>query len=101
MMRAGAKFMAAGTRVKVNNPGAVPQTSVWDDDGQRTSTSVKKRLQQLFFKGDRRISAQIVYVGSESERERLRRKNQIKVEIRDAAGSCIVITAGTGDVRAA
>lgn len=94
------KFIAAGTRVKVISPGTVPVWSTWEDDAHRTSNSVKKRLQQLFFKGDRRIEARVHYVASETDRERLRRKEQVKVEIRDAAGSTIVITADPGNLKA-
>lgn len=101
MMGATAKHLSAGTRVKVIEPMSVPTDSAWDDDGQRTSTPVKKRLQQLFFKGDRRVQASIVYVASESVRAMLKRKNQFKVELRDPAGSSVVITAGTDVIRAA
>jgi hypothetical protein len=93
--------LAAGTRVKVKTPGSVPQWSVWDDDKQRTSNPVKKRLQQLFFRGDRRISASVVYIGNESLRDRLRSRNQVKVEVRDPAGACIVILADSQNLTAA
>lgn len=86
--------------MKIRNPGAVPQWSTWDDDGQRTSTPVKKRLQQMFFKGDRRISAEVLYIGSESERDKLRAHGRVKVQIRDAAGSIIVVTADTENLAA-
>lgn len=95
------RAFTAGTRVKVRQPMAVPVDSAWDDDGQRTSNSVKKRLQQLFFKGDKRIQAEVVYVSSESLRAKLKRKEQIKVSLRDAAGSRVVITASVNDVHAA
>lgn len=93
--------LAAGTRVKVKAPGSVPQWSAWDDDHQRTSTPVKKRLQQLFFRGDRRITASIVYIGSEALRDRLRARNQVKVELRDPAGASIVILADSQNLTAA
>lgn len=93
--------LAAGTRVKVKSPGTVPQWSVWDDDKQRTSTPVKKRLQQLFFRGDRRISASLVYIGSEALRDRLRARNQVKVEVRDPAGASIIILADATNLTAA
>ncbi len=93
--------LTAGTRVKVRQPMSVPVDSAWDDDGQRTSNSVKKRLQQLFFKGDRRIQAEVVYVSSESLRDKLKRKQQIKLSLRDLAGARIVITASVNDVHAA
>lgn len=97
-MKAQTKYISAGTRVRVANAGAVPQNSTWDDDHQRTSTPVKKRLQQLFFKGDRRLQCQIVYIGSESQRDQLRRKNLVKVELRDPTGSRITITADADNV---
>ena len=97
-MKSATKYMTAGTRVKVSTPGPVPVTSVWDDDRQRCSPSVKKRLQALFFKGDRRISSQVVYIGSESMRERLKKKNLMKVELRDPAGSRIIITADADNI---
>ncbi len=93
--------LAAGMRVKVRNPGGVPEWSKWDDDGQRTSNAVKRRLQQLFFRGDRRIAASVVYVSNESLRARLKARKQLKVELRDPAGARIVILADAGNVVAA
>jgi hypothetical protein len=93
--------LAAGTRVKIKNPGTVPEWSVWDDDRQRTSTPVKKRLQQLFFRGDRRITASLVYISNESLRDRLRARNQVKVELRDPAGASITILADASNLTAA
>ncbi len=87
------KFMAAGTRVKVVESGAVPEWSDWDDDGGRTSTSVKRRLQQLFFRGDRRISAEVVYISNEAQRDKLRNLGRVKVQAKDQAGSMVVFTA--------
>lgn len=97
-MRTAAKHYTAGARVKVADPGPVPQWSAWDDDRQRTSTPVKKRLQQLFFKGDRRVTAQIVYIGSETVRQQLKKKGQIKVQLRDPSGSTITITADANNL---
>lgn len=85
--------VSAGTRVRVKDAIPVPTWSTWDDDGQRTSNPVKKRLQKQFFSGDRRIAAEVIYIGSESERDRLRSNGRVKVQIRDSAGSMIVITA--------
>jgi hypothetical protein len=100
MMGAASKSLAAGTRVKVTEPMAVPADSIWDRC-ERTSTSVKKRLQQLFFSGDRRVSGSVVYIVGETERARLKRKEHVKVELRDAGGSAIVITAPISALRAA
>ena len=87
------KNFAAGTKVRVAEPTEVPEWSEWDDDGGRISSSVKKRLQQMFFRGDKKLGAEIVYIASEEERERLRRKGQTKVRIRDQSGCAITITA--------
>ena len=95
------KSIAAGTRVKVTTPGSVPDWSSWDNDGHRVSNSVKKRLQQLFFIGDRRVSGAVVYIIKESEREKLRRSGWVKVEVRDASGSSVVFTANSENLRAA
>lgn len=92
--------LAAGTRVKVKQPGLVPEWSVWDPC-QRTSNAVKKRLQTMFFRGDRRVSAEIVYIASESVRQRLRAQGRIKVELRDVAGSSVVILADANNLRSA
>lgn len=100
-MKKSAKFMNAGTKVRVAVPSGVPNWSVWDDDHQRTSTPVKKRLQELFFKGDKKISGSIVFIGSESLRDELRRKNLVKVEVRDPAGCRIVITADAANLHVA
>jgi hypothetical protein len=94
------RSIAAGTKVKMATPATVPVWSTWDDDGHRTSNSVKKRLQQMFFKGDRRIAAEVIYISSESEREKLRNLSRCKLQIRDAAGSVIVITADSTQLKA-
>lgn len=95
------KHVSAGTRVRVATPGPVPAWSTWECDSQRTSTAVKRRLQQLYFNGDRRVSAEVVYVSSEHERDRLRRSERVKVQLRDAAGSTVVITACANNIRQA
>ena len=87
------KFLAAGTKVRVTEPREVPTWSTWDDDKGRTSTPVKKRLQTMFFKVHKKITAEVVYIARESEREKLRRKGQIKLRIRDTNGSMLSITA--------
>lgn len=100
MMAASAKFVSVGTRVRIKDPGAVPVWSAWDDDGQRTSTPVKKRLQKQFFSGDRRIQGRVMYVGNEAERDKMKSLGRVKVEIRDQAGSMLVITAPVDNIHA-
>lgn len=87
------KHMAVGTKVKVVDPMEVPEWSTWDDDKGRTSGPLKKKLQAAFFKGDRKVMAEIVYVPKEAEREKLRRKGQVKVRVKDQSGCMLTITA--------
>ncbi len=84
--------LSSGARVRVKTPGNVPSWSVWDPC-QRTSTSTKRRLQEQFFKGDRRVAAEVVYVESEAMRERLRTTGRVKLQLRDAAGQSVVVLA--------
>lgn len=98
--KTGLKYIPAGTKVRMKAASEVPAWSEWDDDGQRTSNVVKKRLQKLFFNADKKIQAEIVYVGSESEREKLRSTGRLKVAIRDSAGCSIVITAPVSELLA-
>ena len=85
--------LAAGTRVCVSTPMDVPEWSSWDEDRGRVSTPVKKRLQGAFFKGDRKVSAEVVYIPHETERERLRRLGRLKVRARDASGTAVIFVA--------
>jgi hypothetical protein len=101
MVAASGKFLSAGTKVRVREPGPVPSYSKWDDDGQRTSVPVKKRLQSMFFKGERKLQAEVVFIGSESERDRLRAKGLVKVQVRDPAGCIIIVTAEVAALKAA
>ena len=89
----GNKYLAVGTRVRVTEAMAVPDWAVWDDDKGRISTLVKRRLQELFFKGHKRVTAEVLYVARESEREKLRRKGLIKVRLRDPSGAMLNMTA--------
>lgn len=101
MMSGSMKYVAAGTRVSVANAGPVPNWSKWDDDGQRTSVPVKKRIQKAFFNGERKIQAEVTYIGNEGERDKLRLLGRCKVQLRDPAGSMIVITAETANLKSA
>jgi len=87
------KYLAAGTRVKVDEPTEVPQWSECDDDNGRTSVPTKRRLQQLFFRGDKKVQAEVVYIANESLREKLRRLGRVKVRVREPSGSMVVFTA--------
>jgi hypothetical protein len=100
-MAGSQKVIAAGSTVRIARPGPVPEWSTWDEDGHRTSTHVKKRLQQLFFRGDKRVTASVVFVGNESIRERLKAKKQVKIELRDPAGASVVVLADVTNLIAA
>lgn len=95
------KEWASGTKVRVIKTSEIPPWSEWDDDAGRTSTQVKRRLQQMFFKGDKKISAEVVYVPKETDRERLRKLGRCKVRLRDVSGSSVVITADSGNLEVA
>lgn len=94
------KYISAGTKVRMKAPSDVPPWSQWDDDHQRTSTVVKKRLQKMFFLADKKIQAEVVYVGSESERDKLRNLGRLKVAVRDPAGSAVTFTAAVAELLA-
>ena len=89
----GSKHLAAGVKVRVAEPMAVPDWSVWDDDGGRTSSSVKRRLQAKFFQGNRKLAAEVLYIPKQSEREKLRRLGRVKVRVRDQSGCMLSIIA--------
>lgn len=92
-MSNGTTYLAAGTKVRVAQPMEVPEWSDWDDDKGRTSTPVKKRLQTMFFKGDKKVGAEIVYIAKETDRDKLRKLGRVKVRLRDASGASVIITA--------
>ncbi len=97
----GNKYLAVGSKVRIANATEVPAWSTWDDDHGRISATNKKRLQTLFFQGNNKITAEVVYVGNESEREKLRRLGRIKVRLRDPSGSMLVITADPAQLESA
>ncbi len=95
----GSKYLAVGSKVQVAEPMEVPEWSTWDDDHGRVSASIKKRLQAMFFKGSNKLTAEIMYVGNETEREKLRRLGRVKVRLRDQSGCTLVITAESGQLQ--
>ncbi len=97
----GNKYLAVGTKVRVANPTEVPEWSTWDDDHGRISPSNKRRLQGLFFQGSNRVTAEVVYVGKEADRDKLRRLGRIKIRLRDPSGSSLVITADPAQLESA
>ncbi len=86
------KALVVGSKVFVNQPMDAPDGIRWDDDGGRTSGLLKKRLISSFFKQDKRITGEVVYIGKESEREALRRKGLVKIRIRHISGSMLTIS---------
>ena len=93
--------LASGTVVKVKRAGPAPPWSEWDDDRGRTSGPVKKRIQEMFFRRDPKIRAEIAWVVSESERESLMRKGRVKVKLRESSGTMLVVTAGADQLEKA
>ena len=86
------KNFPAGTKVKVTQSMEVPISSTWDDDRGRLSTPAKKKLLQRFFGGSQKITAEIVYVSKESERNKLKKAGQIKIRLRESSGATLIIT---------
>ncbi|MHC4441144.1 MAG: hypothetical protein ACYTF1_07015 [Planctomycetota bacterium] len=87
------RHMAAGTKVRISQPMEVPTWSKWDDDRGRISTPVKKRLQMMFFNGSPKVTAEVVYISSETERQKMRRLGHVKLRLREASGTALTITA--------
>ena len=85
------KSLTVGSKVMVSQPMDAPDGVKWDDDKGRTSGLLKKRLIASFFKQDQRITAEVVYIGKESEREALRRKGLVKIRLRHISGSMLTI----------
>lgn len=85
------KTLTVGSKVRVAQPMDAPDSIEWDDDGGRTSGLLKKRLIASFFKQDKRITAEVVYIAKESEREKLRRKGLVKLRLRHQSGSMLNI----------
>lgn len=86
------KTLPVGSKVWIAEPMDVPENVAWDDDGGRTSGLLKKRLVAAFFKQDKRITAEVVYIARESEREKLRRKGLVKIRLKHQSGSMLNIT---------
>jgi len=86
------KSLIVGAKVHVAQPMDAPDGIEWDDDHGRTSGLLKKRLISSFFKQDKRIVGEVVYIAKESEREKLRRKGLVKIRLRHQSGSMLTIT---------
>lgn len=96
-----AKRLSSGTAVRVRHAGPVPHWCECDDDRGRTSGPVKKRMQEMFFRGDRKIRAEIAWVTSESERDELARKGRVKIKVRESSGTTLTFTASTENLEKA
>lgn len=95
------KALTVGTKVHVVAPMGTPDNVQWDDDGGRTSGLLKKRLIESFFKKDKRIVGEVVYIAKESERENLRRRGLLKIRLRHQSGSMLVVTIDPKNLTAA
>jgi hypothetical protein len=95
------KHVSVGSRVSIRKPMDTPDWSTWDDDKGRTSAKVKKRLQAMFFQGNRKVQAEVMYVSKESERAKLRRKGLVKIRLKHPSGCMLSITADPTNLRVA
>jgi hypothetical protein len=87
------QVLASGAKVKLIAPIEVPIWSEWDDDRGRVATHVKGVIRQRFFKGDRKVAAEVVYIPNETERTKLRKLGRTKIRLRMPSGESIVIVA--------
>ncbi|HOA73224.1 MAG TPA: hypothetical protein PL151_01060 [Phycisphaerae bacterium] len=83
--------LTVGVKVKLVAPMPVPPWCECDDDRGRVSKHVKNVIRERFFKADPKLTAEIVHVAKETERERLRKAGRTKVRVRLPSGDTIVI----------
>ncbi len=85
--------ISAGMKVRLIAPMAVPVWCEFDDDRGRVSNHVKQIIRDRFFKADPKLTAEILHISKEGEREKLRKAGRTKVRVRMPSGDTIVITA--------
>lgn len=83
--------ISPGTKVRLIAPMEVPLWCQWDDDRGRVSNHVKQTIRDRFFKCDNKLTAELIHVPNETQREKLRKLGRAKVRIRTPAGETIVI----------
>lgn len=93
--------LVSGTPVKVITPGPPPPGVEWDDDKQRTSGPVKKRMVEMFFRGDKKLRSEVAWIVSESARDELKRKGLMKVKVRESSGTTLTFTVPAANLRKA
>jgi hypothetical protein len=86
------EVFSGGSKVKLIAPMAVPVWCEWDDDRGRVSSHVKQVIRERFFKADTKLTAEVVHVASETEREKLRKLGRTKIRVRMPSGDTITIT---------
>ena len=87
------EVFSIGLKVKLIAPMNVPTWCEWDDDRGRVSSHAKAVIRDKFFKGDPKVSAEIVHIPSEVEREKLRKLGRTKLRLRMPSGDSIIIAA--------
>lgn len=86
------QVLSAGSKVKLIAATPVPSWCLFDDDRGRVSTHVKNVIRERFFAADPKLTAEIVHVPNETEREKLRKAGRTKVRVRMPSGDTITIT---------
>jgi hypothetical protein len=84
--------ISAGMKVKLVAPMAVPTWCEFDDDRGRVSKHVKQAIRDRFFKADPKLTAEILHISREGEREKLRKAGRTKVRVRMSSGDTVVLT---------
>lgn len=86
------QVLNVGSKVKLAAAIPVPPWCEYDDDRGRVSNHVKNVIRDRFFKADPKLTAEIVHVARETEREKLRKAGRTKVRVRLPSGDTITIT---------
>lgn len=86
------QMLSVGSKVRMIAPIPVPNWCDFDDDRGRVAKHVKNVIRDKFFNADPKLSAEIVHVARETEREKLRKEGKAKVRVRMPSGDTIVIT---------
>lgn len=81
---------SSSTKVTVAEPGQPPQDLKWVKD-LHVNPRTRKQLIEGFWNQHRRISGQVMFVASDSEREKLRREGKVMVRISDLSAQHITV----------
>ncbi len=82
--------LSAASPVRISEPGPPPADVGWVRD-IRLNPRTRRQLIEGFWKGHKNVSGQVAYVANESDRDRLRRKGMIMINLRDVSAQKVTI----------